>query len=191
MRIRDERRDPLPEVVRPPSRRELVQSAALSVGAVVLVGLVAVVVVGSVAVFVDIAMTDRTADYQTPTGLPDQVFRVLLVVVLLAVWPAACRLGHGTPGDAFVSLRVLGTDGGYADAWRVWARSGIYLAVFGAGVLVDHPALGALAVVLLWGVGLVRRDRRSAVDLLVGLVPHTGAAPKDAQPHPWALGRDR
>lgn len=182
-------RDPLPEVVRPPARRELVLSAAVTLGAVVLVGLVAVVAAGSVAVFVDIAMTDRSADYQTQTGLPIEVFRVLLVLVLLVIWPASCRLGHGTPGDAVESLRVLATDGGYADRWRIWARSGIYLAVFGACTLVERPGLGALLVVLLWGVALVRRDRRSAVDLLIGLVPHTGTAPKTAQPHPWAVER--
>jgi hypothetical protein len=164
-------------------------SAAMTVGAVILVGLVAVVVAGSVAVFVDIAMTDRSADYQTQTGLPEQVFRVLLVVVLLVVWPAACRLGRGTPGDAFTALRVLSTDHGYAATWRVWMRSGLYLAVFGAGVLLERPAVGALVCLLLWAVALVRRDRRSAVDLLVGLVPHTGTAPKDAKPHPWALER--
>ena len=50
-------------------------------------------------------------------------------------------------------------------------------------------AVGALVCLLLWAVALVRRDRRSAVDLLVGLVPHTGTAPKDATPHPWALER--
>ena len=114
---------------------------------------------------------------------------MLLVVVLLVLWPASCRFGLGTPGDAVASLRVLSVDHGYAAAWRVWARSGIYLAVFGVGVLLERPAGGALVAVLLWAVALVRRDRRSAVDLLVGLVPHTGSAPKDAQPHPWALER--
>lgn len=187
MRTRDTQ--PLPEVVRPPARRELFLSAAMTIGAVILVGLVAVVAVGSVVVFVDIAMTDRSADYQTETGLPVQVFRVLLVVVLLVLWPASCRFGIGTPGDAVASLRVLSVDHGYAATWRVWARSGIYLAVFGVGVLLERPAGGALVAVLLWAVALVRRDRRSAVDLLVGLVPHTGSAPKDAQPHPWALER--
>jgi hypothetical protein len=182
-------RDPLPEVVRPPARRELLLSAAVTIGAVILVGLVAVVVAGSVAVFVDIAMTDRSADYQTQTGLPIEVFRVLLVLVLLVIWPATCRFGLGTPGDAVASLRVLSTDGGYAARWRVWARSGIYLAVFGACTLVERAGLGALLVLLLWAVALVRRDRRSAVDLLLGLVPHTGTAPKTAQPHPWALDR--
>jgi hypothetical protein len=184
-------RDPLPEVVRPPGRGELVLSAAVTIGAVVLVGLVAVVAAGSVAVFVDIAMTDRSADYQTQTGLPLEVFRVLLVLVLLVIWPASCRFGLGTPGDAVASLRVLSTDGGYAARWRIWARSGVYLAVFGACTLVERPGLGALVVLLLWGVALLRRDRRSAVDLLVGLVPHTGTAPKTAQPHPWAVGHDR
>lgn len=187
--VRTRDTQPLPEVVRPPARRELFLSAAMTIGAVILVGLVAVVAVGSVVVFVDIAMTDRSADYQTATGLPEQVFRVLLVVVLLVLWPASCRFGLGTPGDAVASLRVLSVDHGYAASWRVWARSGIYLAVFGAGVLLERPAGGALAAVLLWAVALVRRDRRSAVDLLVGLVPHTGSAPKDAQPHPWALER--
>lgn len=187
--VRTRDTQPLPEVVRPPARRELLLSAVMTIGAVILVGLVVVVAVGSVVVFVDIAMTDRTADYQTATGVPEQVFRVLLVVVLLVLWPASCRFGLGTPGDAVASLRVLSTDHGYADTWRVWARSGVYLAVFGAGVLLERPAGGALVVALLWAVALVRRDRRSAVDLLVGLVPHTGSAPKDAQPHPWAMER--
>ena len=185
--IRD--REPLPVVVRAPGRLELVQSAALTLGALILVGLVVVVAVGAVAVFVDIAMTDRAADYQTPTGLPDSIARALVVVVLLLVWPAACRLGLGTPGDAVISLRVLSLEGGYADPWRVWLRSGIYLAVFGAGILLDHPAAGVVVVIALWAVALVRRDRRSAVELALGLVPHTATAPKDAQPHPWALGQ--
>ena len=187
--VRTRDTQPLPEVVRPPARRELVLSAAMTIGAVILVGLVAVVAVGSVVVFVDIAMTDRSADYQTATGLPEQVFRVLLVVVLLVLWPASCRFGLGTPGDAVASLRVLSVDHGYAAPWRIWARSGVYLAVFGAGRPPRAPGgrrpRGCAAVGRRPGTPRPPLGRRPAR----GARPHTGTAPKDAQPHPWAMER--
>jgi hypothetical protein len=39
-----------------------------------------------------------------------------------------------------------------------------------------------LVIVLQWAVALVRSDRRSLVDLLVGVVPHSHASPKLGRP---------
>ncbi|HET7900800.1 MAG TPA: RDD family protein [Candidatus Nanopelagicales bacterium] len=170
----------------PPSRGELVKSATLTVVIALGVGLIAVVLIGVVLVFFDIANTDPTADYQTQTGLPPIVFQIELVAVLIIAWLFGSRLGIGTPGDAIMSLTVLDTEGRPASRGANLARAGIPAAVFGVLALLDRAGLGVLLVLVLWGAALVRRDRRSVVDLLVGVVPHTYTRRRDAQPHPWA-----
>jgi hypothetical protein len=170
----------------PPSRGELIKSAALTVVIALGVGLIAVILIGVVLVFFDIANTDPTADYKTQTGLPPIVFQIELVAVLIIAWLFGSRLGIGTPGDAIMGLTILDTEGHPAGRGANLARAGIPAAVFGVLALLDRASLGAVLVLLLWGAALVRRDRRSVVDLLVGVVPHTHSRRRDARPHPWA-----
>jgi hypothetical protein len=170
------------EQVRRPSRGELVASAAVSVGVTIIAGCVATFLVGFPAIWVDIAMTDPAAEAGTPTGLPDFAVRGLFVLVLLLLWPVTCRLGHGTWGDSYMDLAALGVDGEPAGRGRAWARSGAVLAILGIATVVGRPGVGLLVIVLQWGVALVRADRRSLVDLLVGVVPHSHASPKLGRP---------
>lgn len=175
-------------VAQPPSRRELVLSALLTLVVSAGVGLIATILLGAVLVFFDIANTDPTADYQTQTGLPPIVFQVALVAILLIVWLVACRLGHGTPGDAIMSMLALDPEGRRADRRTNLGRAALYVVVFGVLSLLGRPGLAAVVLILLWAPALVRRDRRSLVDLVVGVVPSSTAARRDAQPHPWARG---
>jgi len=170
------------EQVRPPSRRELVSSAAVSVAVTVIAGCVATFLVGFPAVWVDIAMTDPAAEAGTPTGLPDVAVRGLFVLVLLLLWPVTCRLGEGTWGDSYMDLAALGVDGEPAGKGRAWARTGAVLAILGVATVLGRPGAGVLVIVLQWAVALVRTDRRSLVDLLVGVVPHSHASPKLGRP---------
>ena len=170
------------EQVRRPSRREVVSSAAVSVGVTVIAGCVATFLVGFPAIWVDIAMTDPAADASTPTGLPQAAVRGLFVLVLLLLWPVTCRLGEGTWGDSYMELAALGVDGEPAGKGRAWARTGVVLAILGVATVLGRPGAGVLVIVLQWLVALVRSDRRSLVDLLVGVVPHSHASPKLGRP---------
>jgi hypothetical protein len=170
------------EQVRRPSRRELVSSAAVSVGVTFIAGCVATFLVGFPAIWVDIAMTDPTAEAGTPTGLPDVAVRGLFVLVLILLWPVTCRLGEGTWGDSYMDLAALGVDGEQAGKGRAWARTGVVLSILGVATVLGRPGAGLLVIVLQWAVALVRADRRSLVDLLVGVVPHSHAAPKLGRP---------
>ncbi len=169
-----------------PSRREIALSTLLTVAIAVAIGLVATIIVGLVLTFFDIANTDPTADYQTQTGLPPVVFAGALVAVLVVVWLVACRAGIGAPGDAIMSLFALDTEGHRASKGTILARAAIPTALFGVLALLGRSGLGLLVLIALWVPAFVRRDRRSLVDLVVGVVPHSTAARRDAQPHPWA-----
>ncbi len=173
------------EQVRPPSRREVLSSAAISVGVTVIAGSVATFLVGFPAVWVDIAMTDPTADASTPTGLPESAARGLFVLVLLLLWPVTCRLGRGTWGDTVMELQARTTTGETAERWRCWARTGVVLTLLGVATVLGRPGAGLLAIVVQWLPALVRSDRRSLVDLIVGVVPHTTSSPKLGRPFVW------
>jgi hypothetical protein len=170
------------EQVRPPSRRELVSSAAVSIGVTIIAGCVATFLVGFPAIWIDIAMTDPTAEAGTPTGLPDVAVRGLFVLVLLLLWPVTCRLGEGTWGDSYMDLAALDADGEPAGKRLAWARTGAVLLILGLATVAGRPGAGVLVIVLQWSVALVRADRRSLVDLLVGVVPHSHASPKLGRP---------
>ncbi len=170
----------------PPTRRELVLSTLITIATSVGIGLVAILLIGAVLVFFDIANTDPTADYQTQTGLPPVAFQVALVAVLVVVWLVACRVGSGAPGDAIMNLVALDPEGRPASRGAVRARAAVPVGLFGALALLDRAGLGLVLLAALWLPALARRDRRSAIDLLVGVVPHTTATRRDAQPHPWA-----
>jgi hypothetical protein len=173
-------------VAQPPTRKELVGSALLTLVICAGVGLVAVILVGAVLVFFDIANTDPTADYQTQTGLPQIVFQAAFAAILVVVWLVGCRAGHGPPGDAILSLVSLDGEGRRADKPAQLGRAAAYVVVFGVLALLERSGLALLAVVALWAPALVRHDRRSLVDLVVGITPSSSAPRRDAQPHPWA-----
>jgi hypothetical protein len=175
------------EQVRPPSRREVVSSAAISVGVTVIAGSVATFLVGFPAIWVDIAMTDPAADASTPTGLPESAARGLFVAVLLLLWPVTCRLGHGTWGDSVMDLDARTTAGVPAGRGRSWARTGVILALLGVATVLGRPGVGLAAIVVQWLPALVRTDRRSLVDLVVGVVPHTTSSPKLGRPMVWPV----
>jgi len=170
---------------RPPSRREVVASAAISVGATIVAGCFVTLLVGFPAFWVDVAMTDPAADGTTPTGLPAWATQALFVLVLAILWPISCRLGHGTWGDSVMDLKALVGTGEQAGRWRNAARTGAPLAVLGVAMVLGRPGAGALVILVQWLPALVRADRRSLVDLVVGVVPHTTAARKTARPSPW------
>ncbi len=171
----------------PPSRRELTLSAAITVGVTVIAGCVVTFLVGFPAIWIDIAMTDPAADASTPTGLPESAALALFVAVLLVLWPVTCRLGRGTFGDAVMELKERTVDGRPAGRRRSWARAGVPLALIAVATVLGHPGVGAALVLLLWVPALLRADRRSLIDLAVGVVPHTTATPKTATPHPWSV----
>jgi hypothetical protein len=178
------------EQVRPPTRREVLSSAAISIGVTVIAGSVATFLVGFPAVWVDIAMTDPTADASTPTGLPEAATRGLFVLVLLLLWPVTCRLGEGTWGDSVMDLKALTPAGEPAGRGTNWARTGVVLALLGVATVLGRPGLGVAAIVVQWIPALVRTDRRSLVDLLVGVVPHTTSSPKLGRPMVWPVPPD-
>jgi hypothetical protein len=179
--------DPVPQTSAvPPSRREITLSTLLTVAISAGVGLVATVLIGGVLVFFEIANTDPTADYQTQTGLPPIVFELALVAVLVVVWLVACRVGSGAPGDSIMGLVALDTEGHRASRGLLLARAAVPVATFGVLALLGRTGLGLVVLALLWLPAVLRRDRRGVVDLLVGVVPHTTATRRDAQPHPWA-----
>jgi hypothetical protein len=131
------------EVVRPPSRQEVISSAAISVGTTVVVGSVATFLVGFPAIWVDIAMTDPTAAAGTPTGLPEVATRGLFVLVLLLTWPVTCRLGEGTWGDSVMELKSFTVSGEPAGRGRSWARTGLVLGVLGVATVLARPGRGS------------------------------------------------
>lgn len=173
--------------VRPPSRREVLGSAAITVAICAGVGLAATALIGSVGVFVDIALTDKTADASTQTGLPPWLVDLMFVLVVLVVWPAVSRLGHGTPGYGVVELKSFDLAGEPLRRGRVWLITGIPLLVLVLAELAGHPAAGLAVLVAAWAPCLLRHDRRTTLDLLLGVRPHSTATPRTATPHPWAV----
>lgn len=170
----------------PPTRGEIVGSTALTLAVSIGVGLVATLLVGAVLVFFDIANTDPAADWQTQTGLPPIVFQVALVAILVVIWLVACRAGSGAPGEAMLGVKLLDPSGAAATPAQQRIRAAAYVGVFAVLALLERAGAGAVVLLLLWLPSLLRRDRRSVVDLLVGVVPHSTRTVRDAQPHPWA-----
>jgi len=174
---------------RPPSRGELIASAAITVVISAVIGIAATALVGSVGLFVDIAMTNPSADAATSTGIPAWLTAAMLLLVLLLVWPASCRLGVGTPGAGVMELRALGPEGEPISRRKVWLCAGVPVGLMGVASLVGRPGVGAALLVVLWAPCLLRRDRRTTFDLLLGVTPHTTATPRTATPHPWGSVR--
>jgi hypothetical protein len=162
----------------PPSRREIVASAAISVAVTVLAGSFVSVLIGFPALWIDIAMTDPTADASTPTGLPKWASQTLFLLAMAILWPIACRRGEGTWGDTIMDLKAMTPTGEWASRRRNAARTGALLAVFAVATLLGRPGVGVVVLFIQWLPSLVRADRRSLVELAVGVVPHTTATRK-------------
>jgi hypothetical protein len=119
-----------------------------------------------------------------PTEAMTFFSRLLWVAVVLVVWLASCRVGRGTPGDAVMTLRAWTVDGALAGRGRTMLRTGVPVTLYALiALLAGHVyALALLAV--LWAPALVRADRRTAVDLLVGVVPRSLRAAKTGRSWP-------
>jgi hypothetical protein len=193
-----------------PTLRERASSTAITVGACVLVGIAATLVLGLLVWFVQIVFGvtvpleaspgagpgDVGAGVLRPVNVPTRGgtwFGVgLWLVVVTLVWLASCRIGSGTPGDAVMTLRACTATGESASRGRVMARTAVPVAVYAAAALLGSAAVGLALLALLWAPAFVRADRRTAVDLLVGVVPRSLAPAKigrrwpaeDATPNP-------
>jgi RDD family len=159
----------------PPSRREIVTSAAITAGVTIIAGAFVSVLVGFPAFWVDVAMTDPTADGSTPTGLPVWATDALLVLVLTILTAIVCRWGEGTWGDTIMELKAVTVSGDPAGRRRNAARVGLVLAIFGVAAMFGRPGVGVVVIVVQWLPALARTDRRSLAELVVGTVPHTTA----------------
>jgi hypothetical protein len=98
-------------------------------------------------------------------------------------WLGSCRLGVGTPRDAVMALQARDDSGERVGRSRNLARTAMPVAVVGVGVLAGHPAVGLGLAAVLWAPALVRRDRRTAYDLVAGVVPHSTEPQKTS--HGW------
>jgi len=162
----------------PPSRREIVASAAISVAVTVLAGSFVSVLVGFPAFWIDVALTDPAADGSTPTGLPQWASQTLFLLAMAILWPIACRRGEGTWGDTIMDLKARTPTGESASRRRNAARTGALLAIFAVATLLGRPGVGVVVLFIQWLPSLVRADRRTLVELAVGVVPHTTATRK-------------
>lgn len=184
-----------------PTLRERASSTAITVLACALVGVVATLLLGLVVWLVQIVFgvqvplegaiapgTDIGFGIRPVNTPPTEAMtffsRLLWVAVVLVVWLASCRVGRGTPGDAVMTLRAWTVDGALAGRGRTMLRTGVPVALYAlVALLAGHVyALALLAV--LWAPALVRADRRTAVDLLVGVVPRSLRAAKTGRSWP-------
>jgi hypothetical protein len=178
---------------------ERVRSAAATAGATLVVGLGATFVVG-VGLFV-FGLVTKQDILTTGTGVgaggpgqfgpdnaqswhaiaansPTWVAPVSLSLVLLIAWLGSCRVGRGTPGDGVMSLTVRSTDGGPVARWRHMLRTAMPMALFVAGLALGSVWVGVVLAALPWLAAFVRRDRRTAYDLVCGVRVATNAPVK-------------
>jgi hypothetical protein len=185
-----------------PTLRERVSSSAVTVLACLLVGAAATLVLGLAVWLLQIAFgitipleagfpadgstsltSIRPANVAPPAGTTG--FGIAMwVLVMVLVWLASCRGGIGTPGDAVMTLRPLDTSGARASRGRIMARTGVPLAVYTLAVIAGFSTIGLILLAALWAPALVRSDRRTAVDLLVGVVPRSLAPAKTGRSWP-------
>ena len=147
----------------------------------------ATIILGLVLVFFDIANTDPTADANTQTVCRRSSTR--------SRW-SGCSSWCGWPraGSASVPLATRSWNWSHArltapaGRGRNRLRAAAYVVVFGAFASWTSRS-GCPGSPCAVGVALVRHDRRSVVDLVVGVFPHSSAPRRDAAPHPWARSR--
>ena len=181
--------------IKPPTALERLQSTAVTAGAALVVSLGAVFIVGLGAFVVAIAtksptpqFTNRAADPNDPTGvLPGWTLTdsggsgtsmgaaalAVLVLVSIVVWMTTCRLGRGTPGDAVMGILARDTEGRLVGRGRAMARTAAPVAILAIGIGTGLAGLAVLLVLALWAPALLRQDRRTAFDLLCGVVPQS------------------
>lgn len=181
--------------IKPPKALERLQSAAVTVGAALVVGVVAAVVAGIAAFVVAFVrgtdmptLTYRSVDPNDPSsalgpwtltntgasgaGMGAAALLTLAVVGVL-VWLATCRMGRGTPGDAVMGILARDTEGRLIGARRAMLRTGVPMLMLVGGTALGLTRMSLLLVVVLWLPALVRHDRRSVFDLVAGVVPQS------------------
>jgi hypothetical protein len=186
-----------------PTLRERASSTAITIGACVLVGLAATLVLGLVVWFLQVAfgirvpleaspgggrglfsgVVLRPADVAPASGTTSFGIALWLVVVVL-VWLTACRGGVGTPGDAVMTLRPYDASGARTSRGRNLLRGAVPVAAFAVVVQLAGSGWALALLALLWAPALVRADRRTAVDLVLGVVPRSLAPAKTGRAWP-------
>jgi hypothetical protein len=181
--------------VKPPTALERLQSTAITAGAALVVGLGSVFVVGLASFVIAIVtkspmpvLTNRPTDPNDPSGvlqgwtLTDSggsgaamggMAMAVLAVVSVLVWLATCRLGRGTPGDAVMGILARDIEGRLVGRGRAMARTAAPVAILAVGIGTGRTGLAVLLVLALWAPALLRQDRRTAFDLLAGVVPQS------------------
>jgi len=97
----------------------------------------------------------------------------VLALVSILVWLTTCRLGRGTPGDAVMGILARDTEGRFVGRGRAMARTAVPVAILAVGISRGLTGIAVLLVLALWVPALVRHDRRTAFDLLAGVVPQS------------------
>lgn len=183
-----------------PTLRERVSSTVVTVVACLLVGAAATLMLGLVVWVLQVAFgirvpldsgpTDGSAVLRPANVTPPEgttAFGIgLWIVVVIAVWLASCRGGIGTPGDAVMTLRPYDTSGAPASRGRNLLRGAVPVGAFAVVAQVAGSGWGLALLALLWAPALVRADRRTAADLLVGVVPRSLAPAKTGRSWPAA-----
>jgi hypothetical protein len=181
--------------IKPPTVLERLQSTAVTAGVALVVSVAAVFVVGLAAFVVALVtkspmpqLTNRPVDPNDATGvlqgwtLTDSggsgasmggMALAVLALVSVVVWMTTCRLGRGTPGDAVMGILARDTEGRLVGRGRAMARTAAPVTILAIGMGTGLTGLGVLVVLALWAPALLRRDRRTAFDLLSGVVPQS------------------
>ncbi len=184
-----------------PTLRERASSTAITLIACVLVAAAATLVLGLGVWFLQVAfgikvpleagvsgssaVALRPANVAPAAGSTGFGIALWLAVVIM-VWLTACRGGIGTPGDAVMTLRPYDTSGALASRGRNLLRGAVPVGAFAVVAQVAGSGWGLALLALLWAPALVRADRRTAVDLLVGVVPRSLAPAKTGRSWPAA-----
>lgn len=173
-----------------PTLRERASSTAITVLACALVGVVTTMLLGLVVWLVQIffgvsvplelvgAPGTSVGTVLRPldapaTGAANLFSWLLWALVVVAVWLAGSRIGAGTPGDAVMTLRPLTSGGEVASRGRNLLRTAVPVAAYAVMSQLAGNVYALALLALLWAPALVRADRRTAVDLLVGVVPRS------------------
>lgn len=181
-----------------PTLRERVLSTAVTVVACLLAGAAATIVLGMLVWFLQVVLGIKVpleiifnggSTTISPSDMPESAAAtatslLLWTLVVVVVWLTACRGGVGTPGDAVMTLRPYDTTGARASRGRNLLRGAVPVAVLGVVAQFGGSAWALALLVLLWAPALVRADRRTAVDLLVGVVPRSLAPAKTGRSWP-------
>jgi hypothetical protein len=181
-----------------PTLRERVSSTAVTVVAGLLAGAAATIVLGIVVWFLQVVLGIKVpleiifnggATELRPSAMPDSpaataTSLLLWTLVVLVVWLTVCRAGIGTPGDAVMTLRACDGSGAAASRGRNLLRGAVPVGLLAVVAQLAGSGWALVALAALWAPALVRADRRTAVDLLVGVVPRSLAPAKTGRSWP-------